>query len=69
MERGRDEPVLREREGARLPHLPAGAVRIYLRASDERSHAPDGGFHRVIAVTETHYLHTDGAFDVEVPAT
>ncbi|MGD8277438.1 MAG: hypothetical protein PVH00_05400 [Gemmatimonadota bacterium] len=40
-----------------------------MRASDERSHAPDGGFHRVIAVTETHYLHTDGAFDVEVPAT
>lgn len=43
-------------------------ARIYLRASDSRSYAPDGAFHRVIAVTETHYFHTGGAFDVEVPA-
>jgi len=45
-------------------------ARIYLQASDRRGYAPDGGFHRVIAVTETHYFHTDGsgAFEVEVPA-
>jgi TolB protein len=44
------------------------AARIYLRASDGRSYAPDGGFHRVISVTETHYFQTTGEFEVEVPA-
>ena len=66
----------------RVPRLPAGRVRgrvlgpdgqpvsarVYLRASDGRGYAPDGGFHRVIAVSETHYFHTNGAFEVEVPA-
>jgi TolB protein len=45
--------------------LPA---RIYLLASDGRGYTPDGGFHRVIAATETHYFHTQGEFEVEVPA-
>jgi TolB protein len=44
------------------------AARIYLRASDGRSYAPDGGFHRVISVTETHYFQTTGEFEVELPA-
>jgi TolB protein len=44
------------------------AARIYVRASDGRSYAPDGGFHRVISVTETHYFHTTGEFEVELPA-
>lgn len=44
------------------------AARIYSRAADGRAYAPDGGFHRVIAATETHYFHTDGTFDLEVPA-
>jgi hypothetical protein len=44
------------------------AARIYLRASDGRSYAPDGGFHRVISVTETHYFQTTGEFDVTLPA-
>lgn len=44
------------------------AARIYLRASDGRSYAPDGGFHRVISVTETHYFETAGEFEVELPA-
>ena len=44
------------------------AARVYLSASDGRSYAPDGGFHRVISVTETHYFQTTGKFDVELPA-
>ncbi|HEX6966485.1 MAG TPA: CehA/McbA family metallohydrolase [Gemmatimonadaceae bacterium] len=43
-------------------------ARIYLHASDGRSYAPDGGFHRVISATETHYFETPGTFEVEVPA-
>jgi TolB protein len=42
--------------------------RIYLKGSDGRGYSPDGGFHRVIAATETHYFHTQGEFEVEVPA-
>jgi len=44
------------------------SARIYPMASDKRAYAPDGGFHRVIAATETHYFHTTGSFEVEVPA-
>lgn len=44
------------------------AARIFLNASDGRSYAPDGGFHRVSAATETHYFQAPRAFDVEVPA-
>ncbi len=44
------------------------AARIYLNASDGRAYAPDGGFHRVISVTETHYFQTVGEFEVELPA-
>jgi hypothetical protein len=51
--------------GADGKTLPA---RIYLQASDGRSYAPDGGFHRVMAQTETHYFHTTGEAEVEVPA-
>jgi TolB protein len=43
-------------------------ARIYPRAADGRAYAPDGGFHRVIAMTETHYFDTNGTFEVEVPA-
>jgi TolB protein len=44
------------------------AARIYPLASDGRAYTPDGGFHRVIAATETHYFHTTGTFELEVPA-
>jgi TolB protein len=44
------------------------SARIYPLASDKRAYAPDGGFHRVIAATETHYFHTTGTFELEVPA-
>jgi len=43
-------------------------ARIYPRASDGRAYAPDGGFHRVIAITETHYFDATGTFEIEVPA-
>ena len=44
------------------------AARIYLSASDGRAYTPDGGFHRVISETETHYFHTRGVFEIDVPA-
>jgi TolB protein len=44
------------------------SARVYLSASDGRGYAPDGSYHRVISVTETHYFHTDGTFEVDVPA-
>ena len=44
------------------------SARVYLQASDGRSYAPNGGFHRVIAVSETHYFHTTGLSDIVVPA-
>jgi len=43
-------------------------ARIYLKASDGRSYAPDGGFHRVLSATETHYFEVVKPFTVEVPA-
>jgi len=43
-------------------------ARVYLKASDGRAYSPDGGFHRVIAATETHYFHTTGESEIEVPA-
>ncbi len=42
-------------------------ARIQLLASDGRSYAPDGGFHRVISITETHYFQTMGEDEVELP--
>lgn len=50
---------------------PDGAVmpaRIQLEAADGRAYAPDGGFHRVIAASETHYFQTMGEAEVELPA-
>jgi hypothetical protein len=43
-------------------------ARVEVKASDGRSYAPDGGFARVIAVSETHYFHATSAFDLDVPA-
>lgn len=43
-------------------------AQIQLLASDGRAYAPDGGFHRVIAATETHYFQTMGQDEVELPA-
>ncbi len=66
----------------RTPRTPSGRVRlrvvgpngqptparVYVQASDKRAYTPDGGFHRVIAATETHYFHTTGESEIEVPA-
>jgi Tol biopolymer transport system component len=43
-------------------------ARVQLVASDGRSYAPDDGFARVSAVSETHYFHTTGEFELQVPA-
>ncbi len=43
-------------------------ARVEVLASDGRAYSPDGGFARVMAVTETHYFHTTRAFDLDVPA-
>jgi TolB protein len=43
-------------------------ARIYLSASDGRSYSPEGGFHRVSSATETHFFHTAGVSEVDVPA-
>jgi TolB protein len=44
------------------------SARIYPLASDNRAYAPNGGFHRVIAASETHYFHTTGTFELDAPA-
>ena len=48
--------------GAAMP------ARVQVLASDGRAYTPDGSYHRVIAATETHYFHTPGASELEVPA-
>ncbi|MDH3739776.1 MAG: hypothetical protein OER92_11325, partial [Alphaproteobacteria bacterium] len=44
------------------------AARVLLVASDGRGYSEDGNFHRMVPATRTHYQHTDGTFQVEVPA-
>jgi len=43
-------------------------ARIMLTAADGRAYTEDGGFHRKAWATGTHYQHTDGTFEIEVPA-
>jgi dipeptidyl aminopeptidase/acylaminoacyl peptidase len=58
---GRVHATVVDASGARMP------ARIEVKASDGRAYAPDGGFARVIAVSETHYFHATSAFDLDVP--
>ncbi|MFT7319333.1 CehA/McbA family metallohydrolase [Congregibacter sp.] len=44
------------------------AARLMLVASDGRAYTEDGKFHRMVPATRTHYQHTDGSFEIEVPA-
>ena len=44
--------------------LPA---RVMLEASDGRSYTEEGGFHRLVPATRTHYQHTSGVFDKKQP--
>ncbi len=43
-------------------------ARIMLVAADGRAYTEDGGFHRMMWVNKRHYAHTDGSFEIEVPA-
>jgi Tol biopolymer transport system component len=43
-------------------------ARVTVNAADGRSYAPDGGFHRMNPVIDTHYFPSSGQFEVEVPA-
>lgn len=43
-------------------------ARLMLKASDGRSYTQIGGFHRIVPATRTHYQHSSGVFEVEVPA-
>ncbi len=42
------------------------AARIYARASDGKTYAPDNAYHRIGRLNE-HLFHTDGNFSLEVP--
>ena len=42
--------------------------RIQLLASDGRGYVPSGAFHRVSPANEIHYFHSNGEFEVTVPA-
>ncbi|MFK7829569.1 MAG: CehA/McbA family metallohydrolase [Congregibacter sp.] len=43
-------------------------ARVMLLASDGRAYTQNGNFHRIVPATRTHYQHTDGRFEIEVPA-
>jgi TolB protein len=43
-------------------------ARVTIDAADGRSYTPEGGFHRISPVTDTHYFPSTGTFEVEVPA-
>lgn len=43
-------------------------ARILLQASDGRSYTQDDGFHRIVPATRTHYQHSSGVFEIEIPA-
>ena len=42
-------------------------ARVYLRASDGKGYTPFGEFHRMVTVTNDHYFHTTGSFQLELP--
>lgn len=42
-------------------------ARVTVIGADGRSHAPRGVFRRIVSYTETHYFHTAGRFEVELP--
>ncbi len=43
------------------------AARVFAKASDGKSYAPLGAFHRVSTITDDHYFHTPGEFAVNLP--
>ena len=59
---GRVRGVVRKPDGNVVP------ARVMLTASDGRGYTEDGGFHRMVWSTGIHYQHTNGSFEVEMPA-
>ncbi len=59
---GRVRGVVRGPDGDVVP------ARLMLVGSDGRGYTEDGGFHRMVPATRTHFQHSSGSFDVEVPA-
>jgi TolB protein len=59
---GRVRIRVRGADGRAMP------ARVYVDASDGRSYAPDGSFHRAMMVTDRHYFHSAGDADVELPS-
>lgn len=43
------------------------AARVYITGNDGKPYTPEGAFHRHSVVTDTHYFHTSGRFEVELP--
>jgi cyclophilin family peptidyl-prolyl cis-trans isomerase len=43
-------------------------ARLMLTASDGRAYTEEGAFHRIVPATRTHYQHSDGTFQIELPA-
>ncbi len=61
-ETGRVRGTVRGPDGSVVP------ARVMLVASDDRSYTENGGFHRMVPSTRTHFQHTSGSFEIEVPA-
>jgi TolB protein len=61
-------PTGRVRVSVRGPDGRVMPARVSIDASDGRSYAPDGSFHRAMMVTDRHYFHSPGEAEVEVPA-
>jgi Tol biopolymer transport system component len=43
-------------------------ARAYVVAADGKSYTPGDGFHRMVVVTNDHYFHAPGNFEIELPA-
>ena len=43
------------------------AARVYVTASDGKPYTPRGAFHRHSVVTDSHYFHTSGRFEIDLP--
>ena len=59
---GRIRGTVRGPDGRVVP------ARVMLVASDGRAYTEEGGFHRMVPASRTHYAHTSGSFEIEVPA-
>ena len=44
------------------------AARVYLTAGDGKAYAPSNSFERYVTLTNEHYFHTSGRFEIDLPA-